>query len=98
VTVFPTFGTEGRWHYRRSLASRVTLLTTMAVGLSVAIVALGAFITVRMQLQSSLDDTLVQRAEAASSGIDQINTSTDVPASTFPAAAGPQHGTLGSKL
>ena len=25
-----------RWHYRRSLASRVTLLTTMAVGLAVA--------------------------------------------------------------
>ena len=27
---------EGRWHYRRSLASRVLLLTTIAVGLSVA--------------------------------------------------------------
>ena len=28
-----------RWHYRRSLASRVILLTTMAVGLAVAFVA-----------------------------------------------------------
>jgi two-component system sensor histidine kinase MprB len=55
---------EGRWHYRRSLASRVTLLTTMAVGLTVAMVALGAYVVVRMQLQSSLDDSLLERAEA----------------------------------
>ena len=34
-------------HYKRSLASRVTLLATLAVGLSVAIVALAAFATVR---------------------------------------------------
>src|SRR4051794_11398964 len=64
---------EGRWHYRRSLASRVTLLTTAAVGLAVTIVALGAFITVRMQLQSSLDDSLVQRARTASAAIDEVN-------------------------
>lgn len=57
---------EGRWHYRRSLASRVILLTTMAVGLAVAFVAAGAYVTVRMQLQSSLDDTLLGRAESAS--------------------------------
>jgi hypothetical protein len=29
-------------HYRRSLASRVTLLATIAVGISVALVALAA--------------------------------------------------------
>jgi two-component system sensor histidine kinase MprB len=74
VTTDPVFGhSEGRWHYRRSLASRVTLLTTMAVGLSVTIVALGAFITVRMQLQSSLDDSLVDRARSASSQLDAID-------------------------
>ena len=39
-----------RWHYRRSLASRITLLTTIAVGVAVAFVALGAFITTRVQL------------------------------------------------
>ncbi len=61
----PLLGADGRWHYRRSLASRVTLLTTMAVGLAVTIVALGAYVTVRMQLQSSLDETLISRAEAA---------------------------------
>jgi two-component system sensor histidine kinase MprB len=58
---------EGRWHYRRSLASRVTLLTTIAVGLAVAFVAAGAYLTVRMQMQSTLDESLVQRAQSASS-------------------------------
>jgi two-component system, OmpR family, sensor histidine kinase MprB len=62
----------GRWHYRRSLASRVTVLTTMAVGLAVAVVALGAYATVRMQLQSSLDDSLVERAHKASSSLNEI--------------------------
>lgn len=54
-----------RWHYRRSLASRVTLLTTMAVGLAVAFVALGAYATTRMQLQDTLDSSLLARAEKA---------------------------------
>ena len=56
---------ERRWHYRRSLASRVVLLTTMAVGLAVAFVALGAFLTVRMSMQSSLDNSLLDRAHQA---------------------------------
>jgi two-component system sensor histidine kinase MprB len=54
-------------HYKRSLASRVTLLATLAVGLSVAIVALAAFATVRMQMISSLDESLLERAKAAAS-------------------------------
>jgi two-component system sensor histidine kinase MprB len=54
-----------RWHYRRSLASRVALLTTMAVGASIAVMALGAFMVMRMQLQSSLDDSLLNRAYKA---------------------------------
>ena len=53
------------WHYRRSLASRVTLLTTMAVGLAVLLVSIGAYVTVRKQLQDSLDDQLVERAQSA---------------------------------
>jgi two-component system sensor histidine kinase MprB len=57
---------ERRWHYRRSLASRVVLLTTIAVGLAVAFVALGAFLTVRMSMQSSLDNSLLERAQRAS--------------------------------
>jgi two-component system sensor histidine kinase MprB len=52
----------GRFRYRRSLASRVILLTTFAVGLSVAIVALAAYLTVRHQLQSTMDESLHRRA------------------------------------
>lgn len=73
MSLLPTIaGPDSRWHYRRSLASRVTVLTTMAVGMTVALVALGAFVTVRMQLQSSSDDLLVQRTKAASTQIDAL--------------------------
>ncbi len=54
-----------RPHYRRSLASRVTLLTTMAVGLAVTAVALAAYLTVRTQSLRALDDSLHDRATAA---------------------------------
>ena len=54
----------GHLRYRRSLASRVTLLTTFAVGLSVALVALAAYFTVRHQLLSTLDESLHRRAYA----------------------------------
>ncbi|MGZ5400194.1 MAG: HAMP domain-containing protein, partial [Nocardioides sp.] len=61
---------DRRWRYRRSLASRVILLTTIAVGLAVACVAFAAFMTARMQLQSTLDDSLLVRAQrAAAAGI-----------------------------
>ena len=56
---------QSGWHYRRSLASRVILLTTIAVGLAVALVALAVFLTVRMQMQSSLDESLLDRARKA---------------------------------
>jgi two-component system sensor histidine kinase MprB len=58
-------GPDGRWHYRRSLASRVIWLTTIAVGMSVALVAVGAYITARVQMQDTLDNALVDRAEKA---------------------------------
>jgi two-component system sensor histidine kinase MprB len=54
-----------RPHYRRSLASRVTLLTTMAVGLAVTAVALASYLTVRTQSMRALDDSLRDRAVAA---------------------------------
>ena len=60
----------GPLRYRRSLASRVTLLAGMAVGLSVALVALAGFLTVRAQMYSTLDESLLDRATAAA----QINT------------------------
>jgi two-component system sensor histidine kinase MprB len=72
VTVLPPPADPGtRWHYRRSLASRVTILTTLAAGATVALMALGAYLTVRMQLQATLDDDLYRRAESASSDLCQ---------------------------
>jgi two-component system sensor histidine kinase MprB len=53
------------FHYRRSLASRVILLTTMAVGLAVTVVAFAAYATVRMQSMESLDESLRSRAAQA---------------------------------
>jgi two-component system sensor histidine kinase MprB len=53
------------FHYRRSLASRVTLLTTMAVGIAVTGVAFAAYATVRMQSMNSLDESLHSRAAQA---------------------------------
>ena len=70
----------GRLHYRRSLASRVTLLATLAVALSVAIVALAGFATVRMQMMSTLDQSLLERATAAArSPALSVLTDQDVP-------------------
>ena len=56
---------DGRWHYRRSLASRVAVLTTLALGVSIAIMALTAFLVMRQQLMSSLDQSLLNRAHKA---------------------------------
>jgi two-component system sensor histidine kinase MprB len=52
-------------HYRRSLASRVTLLSTLAVGFAVSAVAFAAYATVRTQTIGALDDSLRARAYAA---------------------------------
>ncbi|MCW2855246.1 MAG: ATP-binding region, ATPase domain protein [Marmoricola sp.] len=52
-------------HYRRSLASRVTLLTTVAVGFAVSVVAFAAYATVRTQTVGALDDSLLTRADQA---------------------------------
>ena len=56
---------QSRWHYRRSLASRVAVLTTLALGASIAIMALTAFIVMRQQMMSSLDQSLLNRAHKA---------------------------------
>jgi len=56
---------QPRWHYRRSLASRVILMTTMAVCFAVALVSLGAYVTVKMSLENSLDNSLLERAHQA---------------------------------
>lgn len=65
----------------RSLAGRVTLLTTIAVGLAVAFVAAGAFVTVRVQMQSTLDNSLLDRAQQAArtSALSQLSTRLEIP-------------------
>ncbi len=40
-------------------------MTTMAVCFAVALVALGAYVTVKMSLENSLDNSLIQRAHKA---------------------------------
>src|SRR5262245_22278140 len=49
---------------RVTLASRITLLATMAVGLTVAAVSIAVYFTVRVQLVNSLDDSLLRRAQS----------------------------------
>src|SRR4051794_40500450 len=53
------------WHYRRSLASRVTVLTTLAVGLVVAALSVTIYTLMRHQLVANTDDSLMERARAA---------------------------------
>lgn len=70
-----------RWHYRRSLASRVALLTTMAVGASIAVMALAAFMVMKHETQAALDQSLLNRAtQAAGSNALAQATAQDVPA------------------
>ena len=52
--------------FRGTLAARVTLLATVAVGLSVAFLAAAAYLTVKHQLIATLDQSLLERATAAS--------------------------------
>ncbi|MCP3420666.1 HAMP domain-containing sensor histidine kinase [Nocardioides pinisoli] len=61
----PTTWRDGRWHYRRSLASRVAVLTTVALGLSIAVMAFTAFVVMRQQMMNSLDQSLLNRAHKA---------------------------------
>jgi two-component system sensor histidine kinase MprB len=79
---------ERRWHYRRSLASRVILLTTLAVGLALAAVALGAYVTVRTQMMAALDESLLDRAEGAAQTptLSQITANYEVPSWALGAA------------
>jgi two-component system, OmpR family, sensor histidine kinase MprB len=66
--------TEPMIRFRGSLAARVALLATIAVGLSVAFVAGAAYVTVKHQLTSSLDSSLLDRARgvADSGAVERI--------------------------
>jgi len=71
---------QSRWHYRRSLASRVAVLTALALGASIAIMALTAFVVMRQQMMSSLDQSLLNRAHKATA----ISTLSDLTVRGFP--------------
>jgi len=62
---------SARWHYRRSLASRVTLLTTIAVGATVALLSLSVYLVVRVQMQQTMDEQLVERARTTAQAADE---------------------------
>jgi two-component system sensor histidine kinase MprB len=87
VTVLPPPADPAtRWHYRRSLASRVTILTALATGATVALMAFGAYLTVRMQLQASLDDSLLHRAKTTATESLCTNSNSDITSEYFGAA------------
>lgn len=52
---------------RRTLAGRVILLTTVAVGFAVTIVVAATYATARVQMYNTLDDSLLERTQAAAS-------------------------------
>ena len=75
-----------RWHYKRSLASRVGLLTAMAVGITVAALSLGVYVTVRMQMQDSMDTSLLDRAQQAAASTTLSDLTAEVPSWALGAA------------
>ena len=70
---------------RLSLALRVALLTTTAVGMTLAVVSAMVFFTVRAEFETSLDESMLRRANAAvKAGVTQL-TLDGVPQSAFAA-------------
>ncbi|MBO0842111.1 MAG: HAMP domain-containing histidine kinase [Nocardioides sp.] len=72
-----------QWH-TGSLASRVTLLTTLAVAGSVALIAVGVYFVVRIQLQANMDASLLHRARSTAAETGWIGIATSQ--GTIPAA------------
>lgn len=81
---------DGRRHgllSRMSLGSRVGAMVALAVGLGVALTALAGYLTVSGQLQRSVDESLLARAEqAAESTLGNPGSIIDVPGEAILAA------------
>ncbi len=60
---WPALGRE-RLAKHVTLASRVTILTSLAVGLTLAVAGVAVYVTLRVELESSLDNSLIERARA----------------------------------
>jgi two-component system sensor histidine kinase MprB len=71
---------------RVTLAARVTWLTAVAVGVAVAVASLAAFVTVRSQTLSTLDQNLLDRARSVSATLDDPGFLSGVPPSAMVAA------------
>src|SRR6476620_8928052 len=56
-----------------SLATRISILAACAVGISVAVASLAAYVTLRSQLHNQLDKALLQRAHLASHNSNVVN-------------------------
>ncbi|WP_436493619.1 ATP-binding protein [Actinokineospora sp. HUAS TT18] len=71
-----TYGTAAEpsaVHQRVSLRTRITLLAAMCVGGAVALVSLGAYITVYRGLYQQVDDSLTARAKALEANTQVVN-------------------------
>jgi two-component system sensor histidine kinase MprB len=77
-----------RWLPERlSLAARITLLSSAAVGLTVSVVALAVYLLLRNELVGSLDESLETRAKAAAdSPLITLGTLKGIPPAAFAAA------------
>ena len=72
---------------RLSLANRVSALTAIAVGVAVAVTSIAAYVTLRHQLYSALDSSLLNRASAAAeAGLVPQATMTHIPSAWLGAA------------
>ena len=62
-----------RLPFRRSLGSRVTALTTCAVGVAIVALSIGLYFVVSHQISHSLDKSLLTRAHTAATDKDVLN-------------------------
>ena len=62
-----------RLPFRRSLASRVTALTTCAAGFAIIALSIGLYFVVSHQISHSLDKSLLSRAHTAATDKDVLN-------------------------
>ena len=87
VTTGPVSGFVSRGRPRMSLGSRIALFAAVAVGITAALVSLGAYLVVRASLYRQLDEGLLQRANVAvRSSLVQQSVLEAIPAAAFGAA------------
>ena len=84
----PTTNGNGGWHLpsrtqlssRVSLAKRISILTALAVGLTLTVASAAVYLTLRSELQTSLDESLRERAQTTA----QLSALADAENTTIP--------------